>query len=312
MANKEELYFLLESYLKGKLSPKKEKEIQELIKSDSTVAEEYELVQLEQEMADVLLEDHIAQEMEKWATEDQEKSTPTSTKKRNPFLGWFIFALIAILLGLTIKYFLIPSETPPPKTPPTINSKSEENSQDNLPAIDTSKQNIVPQKEIKQKKPPIAKQTSPSDETIRLLALEEVKRLSSENIGTLRSIEDNNDTDPIEIGLKLIKADQLNDAINHLSSIAKNNDEYYLDAQQLLAYIYFEKNDFSKAIPIFKTLINLQYIDLEKMHLYLALAQIANNQTEKGLDGISNLLEKSNDQDIKKKAKDFLGKIDQK
>ena len=102
---------------------------------------------------------------------------------------------------------------------------------------------------------------------------------------------------------------KLEEAQKVLKAINEENEALFLNAQQYLAYIYFEQQNYKASIPIFKQLIGNNYQDKEKMQWCLALSYLITAQAEKGQELINQIAKDTNDKNIKERATILKAKL---
>lgn len=79
--DKAALHEKLDLYLKGSLNTSEQAEVQHLIDTDKRVAEQLELVRLEQELAEVLIDKKLDEMMRAW---NEEASSHTAVSDSSP------------------------------------------------------------------------------------------------------------------------------------------------------------------------------------------------------------------------------------
>lgn len=325
--DKATLHEKLDAYLKGSLNAAEQAEVRQLIDSDKEVAEHLELVRLEQELAEVMVNEKLEEMMKAW---NEEASSPSAISDSSPrphagnFPGkWTIGGLVIIVFaGLLIwswpsdeerEAFDVVTETPSssPQSDETGPSGSASNkaeslqppSQETMPAPGSAEQEP-------EASPPIAntkETTSPSAE-MQQLALAVANTTSP--IAGLKIVKRGAQTNksPLAKGYRLMGEGKLDEAEPALLTVPESQNRQYLNAQQYLAFIYFEKGKYEQVIPILENLTQQPYSQQAEMEWYLALSYLA-TENAKGLDALKQVATQSASADIRQKAQQLLDEI---
>jgi tetratricopeptide (TPR) repeat protein len=325
--DKATLHEKLDAYLKGRLDAAEQAEVRQLIDSDKDVADQLELVRLEQELAEVLVDEKLDEMMKSW---DEEEPSPNAVSDSSPkpnaskFPGkWTTWGFVIIVfIGLLIWSWSSGEEsealnavTETPSSVPQLNEtetlgdtpKKAESlqlpSQEINPAQGTSKQEpeatppianaqktAAPSAEMQQLALAVAKTTSPID------GLEIIKRGAQADEPSLIK------------GYRLMGEGKLDEAKSALLTVTEARGRQYLNAQQYLAFIYFEKGEYEKSIPILENLTQQPYSQQAEMEWYLALSYLA-TENPKGLEALKQVVTESTSPEIQDKAQQLLDKI---
>lgn len=333
--DKEALYHKLKDYLDGKLSEEEHRDLKTRINTDEAIAEQLALVRLEKELADLMLDDELDTKMAEWSKEEQlppsEKDKPKEPANKNkPSRGWWL-GILAVLSVVVITYWLLrPGQIPPSLTPatntapptsidetvsdenPTLPDQVDDQKQEDVQEIEsTSPQQPIENKRISTPKDsrPVAEQTPSENNPIQQLAMNTAAQTSPiGSLGISRAAEQT-DESSFQKGYRLMGEGKLEEAQQVLETISDENRALYLNAQQYLAYVYFEQANYQAVIPIFESLIAVPYANKEQMEWLLALAYLATGEESKGLALAEAVAKSEKESPITKVAKSFLEEI---
>jgi tetratricopeptide (TPR) repeat protein len=324
--DKAALHEKLDAYLKGRLDAAEQAEVRQLIDSDKRVAEQLELVRLEQELAEVMVDEKLDEMMKAWNEESPSPSPISDTApkpKASSFPGkWVMWgAVLIICAGLVFWPWLSPQETaasdvvnedPPSSvqsedTEPSVDAPTEAATSE--PTAQETKKAPAPAKKESKTPPPIASTKEPQpSEAIQQLALAVAANTSpTDRLIIVRKGEQANES-PLAKGYRLMGEGKLDEAEAALLTVPEAQARRYLNAQQYLAFIYFEKGEYEKAIPILENLTQINYSQQAEMEWYLALSYLA-TENSKGLDALKQVATQSTSPEIQEEAQQLLDEI---
>lgn len=322
--NKEILYQQLAYYLDDKLSADERAALQHQIDTNEEVAKELALLRMEKELAALLIEEDLDKKMATWNKEmdqhtGQDTPPPTQTKDRttkpsNPG-KWLILLLACISI---IGFYLYSIEPAPvleeqqelPSSPPKVDDYQQ------APGEPQEEENTVPPSapDLSPQQPPVADQKNTPKQTTQLIALAEAQSDSPIDNILLRDTRSTNpkSENPIEKALLLLKNKELNAAQSVLHNVSKQpNEELYKNAQQYLAYLYFEQKQYELAIPILENLLSMNFYDKPNMEWYLSLAYLATKKEDAGRKLVAKIATSTDPdyKDLQLKAQSLLEKL---
>lgn len=314
----------LEAYLAGTMTETDAARMRLRIREEPEVAEVYALLRLERHLGAVMAGDALDAKMARWTAEMQSDSPtlplnpptapaaapPQSTRNRTPLVA---AAILLLLLSLLLLWYLTrPSgeSAPAPNPPEIFESTTVPNAQDTL-------ENLPPREQKVQGDPP----PPPPDTTVfaqrpapdaRLLALAEIRTIDPFG-GTLRGAEDPvaEDDPPLERALNALAAEEYQQARELLLSVPESDELAYLDARQQLAYLDFLEGRYAPAIATFTDLLEIGFLDEDKMRRYRGLALIASGDTEPGVADIRLVASRASDKNEQAAAQAFMAKLEQ-
>ncbi|MBV6653005.1 MAG: hypothetical protein KI786_04570, partial [Mameliella sp.] len=257
--DKAALYEKLDAYLKGSLNTAEQAEVRHLIDSDKSVAEQLELVRLEQALAEVMVDEKLEEMMKSW-NEESSSPSPISDTAPKPKAGsfpgkWVMWGSVLIICAGLVYWSWPPShetgasdvvnEEPPSSvksenTEPTIDANTEAATSE--PATQETKKTPAPAKKESKTPPPIASAKEPQPSTaMQQLALAVATNTSpTGGLNIVRKGEQANES-PLAKGYRLMGEGKLDEAESALLTVPETQERRYLNAQQYLAFIYFEK-----------------------------------------------------------------------
>lgn len=327
--DKAALHEKLDAYLKGSLDAAEQAEVRQLIDSDKSVAEHLELVRLEQELAEVMVDEKLDEMMKTWNKEAATTSAVSdSAPKPNAgaFPGkWTIWGLVIIVFAGWLVWSWPSDEERDTLDAVTENPPSTSQSDETAPsgrASDKAKSLQPPLQETKpvrgtneqepEASPPIAntkETTSPSAQIQQLaLAVANTTSPTGELIIVRKGTQTNES--PLAKGYRLMGEGKLDEAESALLTVPEAQERQHLNAQQYLAFIYFEKGEYDLAIPILEKLTQQSYSQQAEMEWYLALSYLA-TENAKGLDALKKVAAQSASAEIQQKAQPLLDEINE-
>lgn len=324
--DKAALHEKLDAYLKGSLDAAEQAEVRQLIDSDKRVAEQLELVRLEQELAEVMVDEKLDEMMKAW-NEESPSPSPISDTAPKPKAGsfpgqWVMWGSVLIICaGLVFWSWPSPQETASTDTvnedpPSSVQSEDTEPSVDaptetatSEPPAQETKKAPAPAKKESKTPPPIASAKEPQpSEAIQQLALAVATNTSpTGGLNIVRKGEQANES-PLAKGYRLMGEGKLDEAESALLTVPEAQERRYLNAQQYLAFIYFEKGEYGKVIPILENLTQQPYSQQAEMEWYLALSYLA-TENPKGLEALKQVTTESTSPEIQEKAQQLLDEI---
>jgi cytochrome c-type biogenesis protein CcmH/NrfG len=322
--DKASLHDKLAAYLQNRLDAKEQAEVEQLIESDKAVAEQLTLVRMEHELATVLLDDKLDAMMEAWEKEEageesSDSADPTLDKQPPPSNNRPLFWLLGVLLAGALIYFLWPTvpaqeQQVEPQENRSLTTPSETEQDDSAPTVTAPAAEEPannPERPAEQAAPPIAQdQPASSEPTYQQLALAMADDYSPINKLNIRTRgEQAEDEPPIVRGYYLMGKGDLKGAEEALLSVPEQPEKYYLNAQQYLAFIYYEQGDYGMAIPILEQLIERGYYNQDDMGWYLALSYLAEGDKTKGEAQLKDFLANYPTDDRNSNARTLLDKI---
>lgn len=324
--DKAALYEKLDAYLKGSLNTAEQAEVRHLIDSDKSVAEQLELVRLEQALAEVMVDEKLEEMMKSW-NEESSSPSPISDTAPKPKAGsfpgkWVMWGSVLIICAGLVYWSWPPShetgasdvvnEEPPSSvksenTEPTIDANTEAATSE--PATQETKKTPAPAKKESKTPPPIASAKEPQPSTaMQQLALAVATNTSpTGGLNIVRKGEQANES-PLAKGYRLMGEGKLDEAESALLTVPETQERRYLNAQQYLAFIYFEKGEYEKVIPILEDLTQQPYSQQAEMEWYLALSYLA-TENPKGLEALKQVATESASPEIQKEAQQILDEI---
>lgn len=325
--DKATLHEKLDAYLKGSLDAAEQAEVRQLIDSDKDVADQLELVRLERELAEVMIDEKLDEMMKAW---NEEASPPTAVADGSPqpnaskfpgkwaawgfvivvFTGFLIWSWPSgeeseALNAVTETPSSVPqlNETETPGDTPKKTESLQPSSQETAPATGTGEQEP-------EATPPIAndQEAAPPAAEMQQLALAVANTTSP--IAGLKIVRRGAQANepPLAKGYRLMGEGKLDEAKSALLTVPESQERQYLNAQQYLAFIHFEKGEYEKSIPILESLTQQPYSQQAEMEWYLALAYLA-TKNPKGLDALKQVAAQSASPKILQQAKQLLGQI---
>ncbi len=272
---KQELFIKIEDYLDGKLPEAEAEAFEEQIAADPALAESVARQRLEREMMEVMLGDHIEGKLAEW---ENTKKKPGKPGYRN----WPWLLLPAIL---TIAWLAWPTQPTEPAAPgvseekPAVEEEPVETFQQETeaPAEPAGEQNPEPaERKEPAKDQPIAKK-SPSDQQLLALA----GRNEVPPVFVSGSFRGSSQAD-FKAASDALEDGKTDEAIRLFSQLAAAPTLTGLDAANNLAYLFYQKKDFQKAIPHFQTVAGRQDYDYqEQAEWMLALCYLTTRQFSK-------------------------------
>lgn len=324
--DKATLHEKLDAYLKGSLDAAEQAEVRQLIDSDKDVADQLELVRLEQELAEVMVDEKLDEMMKAW---NEEASSPAAISDTAPkpkagsFPGQWVMwgSVLIICAGLVFWSWPSPQETASTDAvnedpPSSVQSEDREPSVDapteaatSEPPAQETKKAPAPAKKESKTPPPVASAKEPQpSEAIQQLALAVATNTRATG-GTyiIRKGAQPNES-PLAKGYRLMGEGKLDEAESVLLTVPEAQERRYLNAQQYLAFIYFEKSEYEKSIPILEDLTQLNYSQQAEMEWYLALSYLA-TENPKGLEALKQVTTESTSPEIQEEAQQLLDEI---
>jgi cytoskeletal protein RodZ len=325
--DKATLHEKLDAYLKGSLDAAEQAEVRQLIDSDKDVADQLELVRLEQELAEVMVDEKLDEMMKAW-NEEASSSTAVSDSSPKPnankFPGkWTNWGfVIVVFTGLLIwswhsdeKNEALNAATETPSSVPQLNETA--NSGDTpkkTESLQPSSQETAPAPETTEQEPeatpPIANAQETASPAAEMQQLALAVANTTSPIAGLKIVRRGAQTNesPLAKGYRLMGEGKLDEAESALLTVTEAQGGQYRNAQQYLAFIYFEKGEYDKSIPILENLTQQPYSQKAKMEWYLALAYLA-TENPKGLGALKQVAAQSASSEIQDKAQQLLEEI---
>lgn len=335
MDKDEALYYKLEEFLDGKLPEKEREELQNRIATDEQVAEQLALVRLERELAGLMADDELEARMQQWSGEtetrrqEEENGLGREDDKRRTG-GRRVAGLLIVVVSLVVGYWLFnPGAPEPPAEPPAGEENTGELPQRESapppPVSDTPGKESEPSGQQQPERqtpsrpsspnpsPPIAaEKPARQDNRAQQLAMAIAASTSPiEDIGTRSTPEPGGEEPPLEKGFRLLAEGKLDEARQTLESIPPEPRGRYLNARQYLAYTCFEQKDYKAAIPIFEELIEIGYVDEDKMKWYLALSYLSEGRPDKGLPMAREVAGNEREKEAQQAAKALLEALEE-
>jgi tetratricopeptide (TPR) repeat protein len=168
--------------------------------------------------------------------------------------------------------------------------KTTEQEPEAMPPIANAQETASPAAEMQQLALAVATNTSPTG-----------------GLNIVRKGEQANES-PLAKGYRLMGEGKLDEAESVLLTVPEAQERRYLNAQQYLAFIYFEKGEYEKVIPILENLTQQPYSQQAEMEWYLALSYLA-TENPKGLDALKQVATESASSEIQEKAQQLLDEI---
>ncbi|MEQ8702318.1 MAG: hypothetical protein RIC19_00295 [Phaeodactylibacter sp.] len=327
--DKATLHEKLDAYLKGSLDAAEQAEIRQLVDSDKDVADQLELVRLEQELAEVMVDEKLDEMMKAWNEEDSSPSAKSDSSPK-PNAGnipgkWTIWGLVIIIFaGLLVWSWPSDEESEAlnavTETPSSVPQLNETETSGDTPkkaeSLQPPSQETEPVPGTSEKEPeatpPIAnaqEAASPAVEMQQLALAVATNTSPTGGLNIVRKGEQANES-PLAKGYRLMGEGKLDEAESVLLTVPEAQERRYLNAQQYLAFIYFEKGEYEKAIPILEDLTQQPYSQQAEMEWYLALAYLV-TENPKGLDALKQVAAQSASTEIQEKAQQLLDKINE-
>lgn len=332
MPKEEELNEQLEAYLSGNLSAEEAEEVRRRIAGEEEVAEAIALLRLERELAAVMVDDALEEKMREWEAEGAADSPApaaappdSSPSGEDRYTGW-LWLLLLLLIAMLVAWALwggTPgSETPPSERPTTEENLSDRStSPEKAPASEPApaapaREGIDPERPAAPTtaQPPVVAErpaVPERDNSSRQLALAAIAVADPFAGQTLRGTdaEPPMDEPPIITARRLIGEEEYTRAREVLEAIPVAQSGEYFNARQFLAYLDVLEGNYVAAIPKFSELIEMGYLDADKMRRYLALCYLATGEESRGLKLMRTVAESARDAEQKRAAQAFLERL---
>lgn len=250
MKNDEQLFFKIDDYLKGRLTPEEAAAFRQQIAADPELAQAVELQRFGREGLEYVLEKDLREKMKTWKkgpAQDEQKTPPnTRNGNRNLWLGLLALALlvtVAFFMFRPIKELAVPGVSPieRPQESPGDSIQAD-------PAPTQPSQNQLPVAE--EKKQP----AQPAQ--VQYAALSASEYELPENLSSgLRSDAVNSGQSELTPAVKAFKSSppDYKTAIVELKKITRqSHPAVYDQAQEMLAHAYFNTKQYAEAARIFE------------------------------------------------------------
>jgi len=292
MKNDKQLFFKIDEYLKGRLTPEEAAAFGQQIAADPKLAQAVELQRFEREGLEYVLEKDLREKMKTWkkGPSQVEQKTPPIPRngKRN-----FWLSMLAVALLITVAFFIFrPAEkSPVPEATPIERPKKIP--EDSIPVNPTQtepSQKQAPIANAEEKKQPL----QPSRSQYAYLSTSEYELPENLRSG-LRSDAVNSGKSVLAPAVKAFKSNppDYKTTIVELKKISRQaHPAVYDQAQEMLAHTYFSTKQYKEAARIFEQMtrqgLTTSAHDQAEWYLLLSLLPNYNRQQAK----IDALLEK--------------------
>lgn len=298
MKNDEQLFFKIEDYLRGKLTPEEVAAFEQEIAADAELAELVKMQRFEREGLEFFMGENLRTKIKEWETSPPTFDEPSGSTPKNQ-RKWWIGLLTVVLLSVTVflilkDKFSIKENIPATKQTPLLHDDIQQEIEKPLPT-----ENSIPIAE-EERKPTEGKTDNKQQANDRyenkLIALatsahELPSNFFPDNQRSSSSIEKS----PLAAAVAIFK--QANpDYKKVISELMKINQKQfpqeYDKAQEMLAHAYFNDAQYDKAASIFQKMTEQDLLQAEhdQAEWFLLLSLIPDYVKQKSR--VDNLLEK--------------------
>lgn len=283
--NKNDTFWKIEDYLRGKLSEKEKIAFEKKITKDASLKEQVDMQRLEHEGMDLLIEKDLRADMSNWETDwkMQKRADKFNWRKWLPlfalfligFTGWLIYS--PFQSNKSIPDSIFQEEIPPvvPEIKKEVPLKKEVE-----PKQDEQKEKtpIIANEDDKKAMNSIEKTIkTPKSNSTKYLAIakrKDVYELPNNLQINLKSNPVNDNTSALYLGIQAFKAEDFPAAIEAFKIIDKDKSpSEYETSREWLAHAYLKEGDFPKAVQIFESMLSTVTLNVkDRMEWYLTLS----------------------------------------
>lgn len=289
--SEEELYDKIHDYIAGNLNEKEASALAARIAGEESVGELYQMARLELDMANVLLDEHLEEQITEW-----EKSKQSSSNRRSKRILLGLVALLLLFLGL---FFLSKQLANSHSAADSKEQEITKPSSEDVPPLSLEKDTIAektlltPDPESQEEnrldnqntttttpdEMPIA--TAPVNKPeIKVLALAYAVQERPFSKESTRTTNTNSSTITLNNVISAAANNELEQALYFISVILQDStqQDLFLEAQQFQGFITFQQGEYAKAIQLLTPILNKGVGRTVQTKWCLALAHLASDQ----------------------------------
>lgn len=295
----EELFFKIESYLKGELEAKDKIAFEEEINKDSNLAAQVEEQRADLPIMELLLEKDLRKKIQNWdlemdrSTADSELSIDKSPSKK---ISKWLLGVLFILFSIGV-FFIFKKSPFSSEQEPSIDSieknKSLKNQSDN-PTNDINAKDTLRIPEIPQQKTPI-KKDKPIPQKQYFAQVKVYSKQSKPEFAYPDNLTRRGNQSMVtefENGINLLVEGSSKEALEVLTSDITMDSIFGIKFQNNLAYAYFYNDDFSKAVTLFQSLADDDsYIFSETCQWFLILSYLQMDKEKEAKEYLNLILQ---------------------